>query len=733
MSKHKMPDIRVAIEADNPAIERNEALCVNCTMCKQVCQNYNAVHGFYDLAKTGDTAICIHCGQCVHACPTGAISVKSEIDPFVKALSDPESVVVVSTSPAVRVALSEAMGLPTGFEEGRMVALLRALGADYVLDTNFAADLTIVEEASEFIERLEGRGGPLPQFTSCCPAWVKFAETFHPDILENLSSAKSPIGMQGPTVKTYFAQKNGLDPRKIVHVALTPCTAKKFEIRRQEMAGATRKLGIEGLRDTDIVITTVELASLAKSRGIDFASLEPSPFDRLMGEASGAGVIFGATGGVMEAALRTAYAYLTGGKAPEILYELTPVRGLAEVKEASLEVAERTVRVAVVYGMKNAKELVECIRKGEKSYDFVEVMACPGGCIAGGGQPKIDFGREKEIRNERIEALYARDRSLSLRDSHKNPEIRELYESFYGKPLSELAHALLHTSYTDRSSDLGNAAGPDAGKKAGKAKYRCTVCGYVHECEGELPADFTCPLCRQGASYFKRIEPEPAARNRYRCKICGYIHECEGELPEDFACPLCRMPASSFERLDPQPAEAKGLAGTKTEKNLKAAFAGESQARNKYTYFARVAQAEGLEQIAELFLKTAANECEHARIWADALGIVSQTEANLKSAAEGENYEWTDMYATFAREAREEGFDELAARFEAVGAIEKAHEERFRKLLENVQMKRVFAKSGQSMWECRVCGHLVVGEKAPEVCPVCGRPQAFFEVRSENY
>ncbi|HAW45444.1 MAG TPA: iron hydrogenase, partial [Sutterella sp.] len=445
MSKHTSTDIRIAIEPDNPAITRDDVLCVNCTMCKHVCQEYNAVHGHYDLALTGDKAICIHCGQCVHACPTGAIRIKSEIEDVVRAIEDPEKIVIVSASPAVRVALGEALGEePGAFVEGRMVALLRALGVDFVLDTNFAADLTIVEEASELIERIK-TNAPIPQFTSCCPAWVKFAETFHPEILPHLSSAKSPIGMQGATVKTYFAQKQNLDPKRIFHVALTPCTAKKFEIRREELNSAAKHLNIEGLRDTDAVITTVELAQLAKTKGINFATLPESSFDDLMGQASGAGVIFGNTGGVMEAALRTAYYYLTGEKPPEAFYELTPVRGLKEVREATIEIAGKPLHVAVVYGTKNASELIKTL--ADTHYDFIEVMACPGGCISGGGQPKLDYGREKEIREKRIEALYAKDRSMDLRLSFENPEIVALYEALYDKPLSPVAEAMLHTTY----------------------------------------------------------------------------------------------------------------------------------------------------------------------------------------------------------------------------------------------------------------------------------------------
>ena len=396
MSKHESLDVRVAVEPDNPALERNEALCVNCSMCRQVCEDYIGVHGHYSLEKTGDRAICINCGQCINVCPTGSLLPRPEYPDVQAAIDDPDSVVIFSTSPSVRVALAEAFGQQAGlFCEGKMVGLLRALGADFVLDTNFSADLTIMEEASELVERITKKTGPLPQFTSCCPAWVKYAETFHPELLANISTAKSPIGMQGPTVKTYFAKQRTLDPKKIVHVAVTPCTAKKFEIRRDEMCAAGKYLGIEGMRDTDFVITTTELAQWAQERGLSFDSIEESTFDHLMGEGSGAGVIFGNTGGVMEAALRTAHYFMTA----------------------------------------NASRLIEKIQSGEKHYHFVEVMTCPGGCISGGGQPKLNWGEEDNTRQARIDSLYARDKSLApeRRTSHENKEIQALYETFYGK------------------------------------------------------------------------------------------------------------------------------------------------------------------------------------------------------------------------------------------------------------------------------------------------------------
>lgn len=683
MSKHLSTSVRVPIEADNPSIVRNESLCIKCGQCRNVCTSPVGVLGTYALEQTGDRAICIHCGQCANVCPVGSITEVYEYPEVKAAVQDKDKIVIVSTSPSVRVALGEEFGMPKGaFVQGKMVALLRALGVDYVLDTNFAADLTIVEEASELLARIKGETDkPLPQFTSCCPAWVKFAETYYPELLPHVSTAKSPIGMQGPTIKTYFAQKMGIDPRKIVNVALTPCTAKKFEIRREEMNAAGQKLGIAELRDMDNVITTRELALWAKEAGIDFTSLEDSDFDKFMGEASGAGVIFGNTGGVMEAALRTAYAYLTGEQPPKEILKLEPVRGYDGLREASVEIAGRVINVAVVHGTENVRKL---IAGGIEKYHFIEVMTCPGGCIGGGGQPK-DFAYDADAaRKARIEGLYERDAEMELHLSHENKEIQQLYQEFYDTPLSDMAEAMLHTAYQDRSADLTKGA------KKKMMKWKCSICGYIYEGE-ELPADFVCPICKQGADKFVKIEDTPGdkAKNPY--------------------------------------------AGTKSEKNLLEAFAGESMARNKYTYFAKVAQEAGFEQIAALFLQTAENEKEHAQLWFKALGELGDTAANLLHAAEGENHEWTDMYVRMAQEADAEGFYELAEQFRGVAAIEKRHEERYRALLHNVEAQQVFAKSEVRIWECRKCGHIVVGTKTPEVCPICKNPQAYFEIHTINY
>ena len=676
---HLPLSIRVPIELDNVSIVRDEAKCIKCGKCRDVCKLDINVLGRYNFDMTGGKAICVNCGQCANVCPVDSISERCEYELVAEAIKDPDKIVIVSTSPSVRVGLGEEFGMADGsFVEGKMVALLRALGVDYVLDTNFAADLTIVEEASELIDRITNNK-VLPQFTSCCPAWIKYVETFYPEMIPNISSAKSPIGMQGPTIKTYFAKKMNLDPRKIVNVALTPCTAKKFEIKRDEMDAAAKYLGIDGMRDMDIVITTRELAKWAKAENIDFNSLKDSQYDSLMSEASGAGVIFGNTGGVMEAACRTAYEFITKESAPDVLLNLEPVRGYEGIREASLNIGGLDVNVAVCYGLTNASKLIDLIKNGEKNYHFVEVMTCPGGCIGGGGQPKDVAKDADSVRKARIASLYKKDSEMKVRKSHENSEIKKVYEEFYDHPLSELAEKMLHTFYSDRSEDL----------KKGEKKM-----------------------------------------SKWKCKVCGYVYEGD-ELPEDYVCPLCKQPASAFEKVE-EP-KSNPYAGTQTEKNLETAFSGESQARNKYTYFASVAKKEGYEQIAALFLKTAENEKEHAKMWFKELGHLGNTSENLLAAAEGENYEWTDMYDGFAKTAEAEGFPELAAKFRMVGEVEKHHEERYRALLNNVETKKVFEKSEVKVWECRNCGHIVVGTKAPEVCPVCDHPQSYFELHAENY
>ena len=456
MSKHLGMDIRVPIECDNPSIQRDEEKCIKCGQCKNICQDYIGVHGTYSLEDTLDRAVCINCGQCANVCPVSSIHETYEY-PFIQEdMKNSDKIIIFNTSPSVRIALGEEFGMEDGtFVEGKMIALLRKLGAKYVLDTNFSADLTILEEGTELIRRLTKQTKPLPQFTSCCPAWVKYLEIYHPEMRNHLSTAKSPIGMQGPTVKTYFAKKMNIDPTQIVNIAVTPCTAKKYEIKREEMCDAGKYLGIDNMRDMDYVITTRELAKWAKEENIDFTSLKDSKFDSLMGEASGAGVIFGNSGGVMEAALRTAYEIMTGESAPINLLTYTPVRGLDDVKEASLDMNGITVNIAVIFGTKNASQFIEKMKTADKKYHFVEVMTCPGGCIGGGGQPKDTKYQGDLLRAKRIAGLYNRDQSMNLRKSHENPEIQQLYKDFYQEPMSDLAENMLHTTYIDRSNELG--------------------------------------------------------------------------------------------------------------------------------------------------------------------------------------------------------------------------------------------------------------------------------------
>lgn len=450
--KHLNQNIRVAIDEDNPSIARIENKCIKCGQCAKVCNEFVSVNNHYSLEDTNGKSICVNCGQCIKACPVDSLVVKQEYQTLKDIIKQGDKVVIVSTSPSVRVGLGEEFGLPYGsFVQGKMVALLRKLGFNYVLDTNFAADLTICEEAAELIDRIKNNK-ILPQFTSCCPAWIKFAETFYPEILDNISSCKSPIGMQGPVIKTYFAKKMGIDPKRIVNVALTPCVAKKFEIRRKEMNISAKINNDENMRDMDYVITTTELAQWAKELNIDFNSLDEMSFDNFLGEASGAGVIFGNSGGVMEAAVRTAYSYLTGKKPSELFFNLQPVRSYESIKEAEVEIAGINLKVAVVYGLANIRILLDRIKNGEK-YHFVEVMTCPGGCIGGGGQPKHLYEDEK-AQKERIKSLYAKDSSMKLRLSHENPEIIALYKDYLIKPRSDRAIELLHTIYLDRSKDL---------------------------------------------------------------------------------------------------------------------------------------------------------------------------------------------------------------------------------------------------------------------------------------
>ena len=443
------------IDQTSPSIVRNNNKCVLCRRCVGACSKVQKVGVIGPVNRGFKTAIespwdmklaemaCINCGQCITVCPVGALSEKDNTKEVWDALGDPTKHVVVQPAPAVRAALGEEFGLPMGTSvTGKMAAAMRRLGFDKVFDTDFAADLTIMEEGTELIDRLNN-GGVLPMITSCSPGWIKFCEHYYPEFIPNLSSCKSPHEMAGAMVKTYYAEKANVDPRNIVVVSVMPCTAKKFEAKRPE-------LGRHGMADVDMVITTRELARMIKEAGIDFVNLPDEDFDSLMGQSTGAGVIFGATGGVMEAALRTAYELITGTELKDVNF--TAVRGVEGIKEATVKIGDMDVNVAVCSSTGKAAELLGAVKRGEKKYHFIEVMGCPGGCVNGGGQPIVSAQVRNwtDIRAERAKALYTEDEAKTLRKSHENPEIKQIYADYLGKPNSHKAHELLHTTYEQR-------------------------------------------------------------------------------------------------------------------------------------------------------------------------------------------------------------------------------------------------------------------------------------------
>ena len=445
-------------EIDNSAAHmyRDNSKCILCRRCVGACANVQKIgviganeRGFATNIGSafnmglGDTS-CVSCGQCIAVCPVGAIAEKDCTDQVLEAIADPAKHVVVQTAPAVRAALGEAFGYEMGTPvEGKMAAALRRIGFEKVFDTNFSADLTIMEEAHEFLDRVQN-GGTLPLITSCSPGWVKYCEHYFPDMTENLSSCKSPQQMFGAVLKTYYAEKMGWDPKDIVSVSIMPCTAKKFEIGRDDQDAA-------GVADVDISLTTRELARLINRVGLDFTSLPDEEFDDPLGEGTGAAVIFGATGGVMEAALRTAVETLTGEELASV--DFTDVRGVEGIKEATYNVAGMDVKVAVASGLGNAKELLTKVKNGEADYHFIEIMGCPGGCVNGGGQPHVhaSFRNFNDIRALRAKALYDLDAANPVRKSHENESIKKIYAEFFGEPGSHKAHEVLHTTYVKRS------------------------------------------------------------------------------------------------------------------------------------------------------------------------------------------------------------------------------------------------------------------------------------------
>lgn len=443
---------------DGISIQRDPNRCVLCRRCISICNNIQTVgaisainRGFNTIIGTAgnrglDDTVCVSCGQCINVCPTGALQEHRDIDSVWDALYDEEKYVVVQTAPAVRAALGEEFGNPIGTDvTGKMVTALRMLGFDKVFDTNTGADLTIMEEGTELIDRIRG-GGVLPLITSCSPGWVKFCEHNFPEMIPNLSTCKSPHEMLGAIIKSYYAEKNGIDPDKIVVVSVMPCTAKKFESQRPELA-------VDGRADVDFVVTTRELARMIKSIGIDFNAIADGKFDDPLGQSTGAGLIFGTTGGVMEAALRTVADIINGVSSDSIDY--MEVRGLEDgIKVAEVKIADLNIRAAVAHGLGNARKLMERVKAGEH-FDFIEIMACPGGCINGGGQPLqvSDVRNWVDFKEKRAKALYKGDREKFIRKSHNNPEIKKLYKEYLGMAGGMKAHKLLHTHYVNRKDD----------------------------------------------------------------------------------------------------------------------------------------------------------------------------------------------------------------------------------------------------------------------------------------
>lgn len=464
-------DHNYTIDRSSPSFTKDDSKCIRCQRCVRTCSElqyisaiavankgaHQKISSFHD--KPMSHVVCTNCGQCVNRCPTGALVEKTSIDYVWDAIYDPDKHVVVQTAPAVRVALGEDLGYDPGERvTGKMVNALKQLGFDSVLDTDFSADLTIMEEGTELLVRLKkalvdgDKEISLPMFTSCSPGWIKFIEHKYPEFLPNLSTCKSPQQMFGALAKTFYAQKRKIDPSKIVSVSVMPCTAKKFEADRPEMRAS-------GYKDIDYVLTTRELAIMIKQAGLDFRNLEPAHYDSIMGDSTGAAVIFGATGGVMEAALRTAYEIVTGREVPFSNLNITPVRGMDGVKEATIKIEGCTddwkflegaeLKVAIAHGLVNANKIMKMVKEGKAPYHFVEIMACPGGCIGGGGQP---IPTSMTIRQTRMKAIYSEDEHMVLRKSHENPDVIAIYKEFLGKPNSHKSHDLLHTHYVERDN-----------------------------------------------------------------------------------------------------------------------------------------------------------------------------------------------------------------------------------------------------------------------------------------
>jgi iron-only hydrogenase group A len=464
-------DKHYTIDRTSPSFVKDDSKCIRCQRCVRTCSELQSVaaiavankgahqkiSSFHD--RPMSQVVCTNCGQCVNRCPTGALVEKTYIDQVWDAIYDPDKHVVVQTAPAVRVALGEDLGYDPGERvTGKMVNALRQLGFDSILDTDFSADLTIMEEGTELLVRLKkalvdgDQKISLPMFTSCSPGWIKFVEHKFPEYLPNLSTCKSPQQMFGALAKTFYAKKRDLDPSKVVSVSIMPCTAKKFEADRPEMRSS-------GYKDVDFVLTTRELAVMIKQAGIDFRNLDEAKYDSIMGDSTGAAVIFGATGGVMEAALRTAYEIVTGREVPFGNLNITPVRGMDGIKEATIKIEGcveawkflegAELKVAIAHGLLNANKLMKMVRDGKASYHFIEIMGCPGGCIGGGGQP---IPTSLAIRQKRMKAIYSEDEHMTLRKSHQNPDVIAIYKEFLDQPNGHKSHELLHTHYVKRDN-----------------------------------------------------------------------------------------------------------------------------------------------------------------------------------------------------------------------------------------------------------------------------------------
>ncbi|MBO7245552.1 MAG: iron hydrogenase small subunit [Clostridia bacterium] len=457
VSDYPYDGVKNEYEVDDlsPSLVRDNSKCISCRRCIAACNDVQKI-GAIGLSNRGIKTVvgsafersivdapCVYCGQCILACPVGALKEKDNTADVWEALNDPEKYVVVQPAPAVRATLGEEFGMPMGTSvTGKLATALRRLGFDKVFDTDFGADLTIMEEGTELIQRIQN-GGVLPMITSCSPGWIKYCETFFPEFIPNLSSCKSPHEMEGALIKSYFAEKEGIDPKNIYVVSVMPCTSKKYEAARPELSR-------DGMKDVDAVITVRELARMIKTASIDFVRLPDSDFDSVMGESTGASVIFGTTGGVMEAALRTVYEVVTGNELADVNFEA--VRGTEGIKEAEVDLGGKVVKVAVAHGTANAKALLESIKRGEKQYDFIEIMACPGGCIHGGGTPIVSATDRSyiDVKAERAKALYAEDAGKAKRKSHENEEVKKLYAEYLGEIGGHKAHELLHTHYTAR-------------------------------------------------------------------------------------------------------------------------------------------------------------------------------------------------------------------------------------------------------------------------------------------